>query len=309
MRRIFTIGETVFDIIFKNDLPQTCRPGGAMLNSAVSLGRLALPVYLISEYADDHIGRQIDAFLTANNVSTHYIYHYINGRTPLALAFLDYQSNATYSFYKLYPEERLAIKFPAVSSDDIILFGSLYSVTTEIRKKLMTFIKEASRQSATILYDPNIRKTGDHLDKEIIRQVSENIKFSSVVRASDEDCKALYEANNGEEAYRRIKEAGCRSLIYTSGGKKVELFTEQICCSFCLPEINTISTIGAGDTFNAGLIYSFVKLGINNTNIENVTECMWKEVIENAVAFASDVCLSYDNYISHGFAEKFLMRR
>ena len=308
MRRIFTLGETVFDIIFKNDLPQTCKPGGAMLNTAVSLGRLSLPVYLISEYAEDHTGKLIDGFLTANGVSAQYIHHYCNGKTPLALAFLDEQNNASYTFYKIYPEERLAIVFPDAGSEDIILFGSIYSVTHEIRGKLMAFIKESHKKAATIIYDPNIRKTGDYLGKEVFNMVSENIHYSSVVRASDEDCKALFDVNDGESAYKRIKEAGCRNLIYTSGGKKVELFTEQICCSYCLPEINTISTIGAGDTFNAGLIYSFIKSGIDYTNIDKVTEDVWKEAIENAVAFASDVCMSYDNYISQGFAERLVKK-
>lgn len=275
-----------------------------MLNTAVSLGRLSLPVHLISEYAEDHTGELIDGFLSSNGVSVQYIHHYSNGKTPLALAFLDEQNNASYTFYKIYPEKRLAIEFPAISSEDIILFGSIYSITHEIREKLMAFIKEAFKNSATIFYDPNIRKKGDYLGKEIFNMVSENIHYSSVVRASDEDCKALYLAYDGESAYKKIKEAGCRNLIYTSGGKKVELFTEQICCSFCLPEIKTISTIGAGDTFNAGLIYSFIKSGIDHTNIDKVNKGVWKEVIENAVSFASDVCMSYDNYISPGFAEK-----
>jgi len=34
-----------------------------MLNSSVSLGRIGLPVHLISEYGDDDIGRIIDDFL------------------------------------------------------------------------------------------------------------------------------------------------------------------------------------------------------------------------------------------------------
>ena len=39
-RNIYTIGETLFDIIFKNGQPQAGKAGGAMLNSSVSLGRI-----------------------------------------------------------------------------------------------------------------------------------------------------------------------------------------------------------------------------------------------------------------------------
>ena len=73
MRKIYGIGETVFDIIFKNEQPQAAKAGGAMLNSAVSLGRIGLPVSFISEYASDNVGRIIDSFLSENGVGTGYI--------------------------------------------------------------------------------------------------------------------------------------------------------------------------------------------------------------------------------------------
>jgi fructokinase len=44
MRNIYAIGETVLDILFKDQLPVTAKAGGACLNSAVTLGRLNLPV-------------------------------------------------------------------------------------------------------------------------------------------------------------------------------------------------------------------------------------------------------------------------
>ena len=65
-----------------------------------------------------------------------------------------------------------------------------------------------------------------------------------------------------------------------------------------------MSTIGAGDTFNAGLIYSFIRMGIQKSNVGGVTAEMWKKVIETSVSFAANVCMSYDNYISADFAEK-----
>ena len=76
MRNIYTIGETVLDILFKNQLPVTAKAGGACLNSAVTLGRLNLPVYFIGEYGMDEVGNIIDTFLKENHVSTQYVYRY-----------------------------------------------------------------------------------------------------------------------------------------------------------------------------------------------------------------------------------------
>lgn len=49
MSRIFAIGEIVYDIIFKNNQPQQANPGGSMLNSAISLSRIGLPVFLLEK--------------------------------------------------------------------------------------------------------------------------------------------------------------------------------------------------------------------------------------------------------------------
>src|ERR1035437_6824051 len=102
MRKVYTIGETVLDIVFKNLQPVAAKAGGSMLNTAVSLGRLGLPVHFISEYGIDTVGEIIDGFLNSNSVATQYVYHYADGKSALALAFLDEKNNANYSFYKAY---------------------------------------------------------------------------------------------------------------------------------------------------------------------------------------------------------------
>jgi fructokinase len=112
MRKIFAIGETVLDIIFKNNQPFAAKAGGACLNSSVTLGRLDLPVFFIGEYGLDEVGSLIDRFLKENKVSTQYVYRYYDGKSSLALAFLNENNDASYDFYKFYPESRLNIDFP-----------------------------------------------------------------------------------------------------------------------------------------------------------------------------------------------------
>jgi len=94
----------VLDIIFKNNQPQAAKAGGAMLNSCVSLGRIGLPVFFISEYAGDNVGKIIDSFLIDNGVGTTYVDHFKEGKTKLALAFLNERNDASYTFYQDYPE-------------------------------------------------------------------------------------------------------------------------------------------------------------------------------------------------------------
>ena len=59
MRKVIGIGETILDIIFKNDTPIGAVPGGSMFNGLVSLGRAGLDTAFISETGNDRVGKTI----------------------------------------------------------------------------------------------------------------------------------------------------------------------------------------------------------------------------------------------------------
>ena len=87
-RKVYAIGETVLDVIFKDNAVQGAIPGGSMLNSAVSLGRAGIYVSLITEVAKDQTGAIVESFLNHNNIHTNLIYKHSDGKTAIALAFL-----------------------------------------------------------------------------------------------------------------------------------------------------------------------------------------------------------------------------
>src|SRR5665647_652751 len=185
MRKIYGIGETVLDIIFKDGQPQAAKAGGSVLNSVVSMGRMGLPVSFISEYGQDDVGDLIDGFLKDNGVDTSSVHRFHDGSTSLALAFLDEKNDAHYTFYKDFPEKRLDIDFPVIEKDDIVQCGSFYAIWPEIREKFRKFIRTAKDKGALVLYDPNFRKT--HVSELAILKplIIENMKMTSLLRGSD----------------------------------------------------------------------------------------------------------------------------
>jgi fructokinase len=295
--KVFCIGETVLDIIFQGRVPVAATPGGSMLNSAVSLGRMGLPVFLVSDFANDRAGDLIRDFLTENKVSTVFIDRYDDGKTSVALAFLDEHRHAEYSFYRILPPSRLNTTMPDAGSGDIILFGSFYSLTSGVRSKLIPFIRKAKEKGALILYDPNFRRP--HLDEleEKRPLILENISLASLVRGSDEDFELIFSAMDGEEAYRHVREAGCSALIYTKNARGVELFTEERTTAYEVPSISPVSTIGAGDAFNAGIIYSIMHQYSGRDKILNFSSRDWESIIRTGIRFAEEVCLSMENYV------------
>lgn len=304
MRKVFTIGETVLDILIKEGEPFTAKAGGACLNSAVSLGRLGAPVHFIGEYGLDEVGNFIDRFLKENHVSTEYVYRYFDGKSALALAWLNENKDASYDFYKIYPKKRLHIRFPEIEQNDIILFGSFYAITPEVRDILIKFINHAIKQKAIVMYDPNFRKSHLHELNKLRPLILDNIAHSNIVRGSNEDFSFIFGTRNVDEAYDLLKDKS-PILLYTDSKNGASLRAPKASGEFDIRQIEAKSTIGAGDNFNAGIVYSLLKYNISYKALNNMKIDDWEEIIKTAIDFAEHVCLSYDNYISVEFAEKY----
>jgi fructokinase len=278
-----------------------------VLNSVVSIGRMDLPVSFISEYAQDDVGTLVDNFLKANGVDTSFVHRYLQGSTALALAFLNEKNDAHYTFYKDYPGKRLDIDFPVIEKDDIIQCGSFYAIWPEIREKFKKFINYSKSNGALILYDPNFRMT--HLSELDTHKplIIENMQMASIVRGSDEDFKNIFGVNSADEAWLVVKNY-CKCLVYTANVEGVYVRTTAFSGKFPVQKITPVSTIGAGDNFNAGMITSIYQNYIMNDQLEKLNEQEWSKVISMAVAFATDVCMSYENYISKEFADELRLR-
>jgi len=300
MPTIYAIGETIYDIIFSNNEPVAAKAGGAMLNTTVSLGRLGLPVEFVSELGDDPAGNIISSFLNHNGVSIDLAYRYA-GKTIIALAFLQENNDARYSFYKPEPDTRLQIELPAFEASDIVLFGAFYSLTEGIRRQLIEFVEMARDAGALIVYDPNIRSPHKNEIESLRELIYENFSLSDIVRGSDEDFMTMFDIRDGNRAYEMTASYGCKYLVYTKSNIGVEIYSPDGMTEVPVPSVATRSTIGAGDSFNAGLIYELYQSGLKPGQMQSYE---LRKMVKTAVSFGSHVCTHYDNYISEEFAEK-----
>ncbi|MFC2089893.1 carbohydrate kinase [Bacteroidota bacterium] len=298
---IYAVGETVFDIIFQNHQPQAAKPGGSAFNAMITLGRLGLPSVFISEVGNDKIGNYILEFLEENGVENKYVVMFEDGKSALSLAFLNDNSDAEYEFYKDYPNQRLNEEMPVFQPGDYFLFGSFYGLNPVLRPQIEGLLASANAKETLIYYDPNFRSS--HLASlETLRKIIEiNFSESTIVRASDEDMYNIYGAENVDDAWNKVSEF-CDYFIYTANAHGVDLRTKSIHLHVEVERITPVSTIGAGDTFNAGILFGLYKRNIRVENLHQLGELDWKEILETAAAFSRDVCLSYDNYVSKDFA-------
>ena len=306
MRKVIGIGETVLDIIFKDNRPLEAVPGGSAFNAITSLGRCGVNASFISEAGNDHVGKYIIGFLKDNGVNTDNVATFPDSKSPVSLAFLNEKNDAEYIFYKDHPHDQLEFTYPDIQPDDIVLFGSFYAVNPVIRPQLVGLLDYARSHGAIIYYDVNFRPA--HKDEviKITPNLIENLDYADIVRGSHEDFATLYRKEDADKVYNAEISFYCRQFIYTHGSRPVEVRGgKNIKKAYPVPDTEIVSTIGAGDNFNAGFIFGMLKQGITRADLDRgLSEEQWDGLIASALAFSADCCKDIFNYVSKEFGER-----
>ena len=308
---IIGLGETVYDIIFKEDQPLKAVPGGSAFNAMVSLGRSGADCLMVTETGDDHVGDIITQFLRDNGVNTDYVYRHKGTKSHVSLAFLNANNDAEYQFYKDHAALRLPDRMPDIKSGDIVLFGSYFAINPVIRDYVSHFLHVANEKGAILYYDINFRASHKDEIPQLRGNIEENMRLATIVRGSSEDFSILYGTTTGEEAYSCVKNL-CDTFVYTDAANPVQVFTSGGKQTFPVPQVKTVSTIGAGDNFNAGFCYELYNVLLDNEDmlidsfqmLENKSESaksiIWSRLpqfVATGTRFSAAVCQSLDNYI------------
>ena len=302
MRKVIGIGETILDIVFKNGQPNKAVPGGSVFNGLISLGRAGVDATLISEVGNDRVGDTILNFMKENGVKNDHVCVYPDSKSPVSLAFLNEKNDAEYIFYKDYPKLRLDVELPEINSDDIVMFGSFYAVSPLIRNKVKELLDKARSVGAIIYYDVNFRSTHKNDAIKLLPTILENFEYADIIRGSSEDFENMFGMTDAEKIYKGKVAFYCPRFICTNGGESVCLRTSSLTKDYEVAPLQTVSTIGAGDNFNAGLVYGILKNRIRRADLDELTEKDWDKIIASGMAFSREVCVSLDNYISEEFA-------
>ena len=301
--KIVGIGETVFDIVFKDGKPQAAVPGGSVFNAIISLGRTAgtaasgaaasgaaasgsaaggsaaggtvasstaasstaagcaAPrVIMATQMGKDNASEIIIDFMQRNNVETTHAICVEGRQSTISLAMLDSRNDARYEFFRDSAMPKFQTPDIEFEPGDILLFGSFFAISPATRLQVKELVARARSQGAIIYYDINFRK-GPHGNSPHIKDyIEENCALSTIVRGSSEDIGNIYGECTAEEAYRDHISSLCSNFICTKGADSTEVFSLGFHAIYPVHKIETLSTIGAGDNFNAGVVYTLSQL-------------------------------------------------
>ena len=277
MRKVIGIGETILDIIFRNDQPSAAVPGGSVFNGIVSLGRMGVNVCFISETGNDHVGNIILQFMRDNHIPTDHVNVFPDGKSPVSLAFLNEHSDAEYIFYKDYPKQRLDVLFPSINEDDIIVIGSYYALNPVLRDKILELLDIAKEKRAIVYYDPNFRSSHKNEAMKLAPTIIVNLEYADIVRGSLEDFYYMYGIKDVEKIYKDKIKFYCPLFLCTAGAERISLRTNAISKEYPVAPLEAVSTIGAGDNFNAGLIYGMLKYDVRYRDLQQIGRASCRE--------------------------------
>lgn len=299
---IYTIGETVIDLIFKNMQPQAAKVGGSALNTSVSLGRLGNQISFISEIGCDELGEWCKSFLAENGVDTSHLVQYNDKKTSLALAFLTENNDAKYQFYKEFTDDMRKQQIDFCKSD-FLLFSSSFAINSRVRPCVANILQKAQCENVAIMYDPNMRKLLDK-NSQAYSYMCENFRYADIAHISDEDALAIFGSADVDFVFSELQKFDVKVLVFTQNKNNVIVRTEKLSLSYEVPQIKVVSTIGAGDTFNAGVLHWLSKSFVTKESLANLDEDFWNQTIPFSIACSGNVCQSIDNYLDKDFCLK-----
>jgi fructokinase len=256
-RSVLVIGEALVDIVRAPGLDDVEHVGGSPANVAMGLAHLDLDVSLATALGRDARGDRVAEHLAERGVTL------LHGsrdaaRTSTAIATLDAEGAATYVFDLVWDPGTIDIPDGVVH----VHTGSIASVLEPGSHDVEAALEQA-RTTRTVSYDPNVRPTimGDlRAGREHVERM---IGLADVVKASEDDVAELYAGSSPEEVVARWTSLGPALAVVTRAAEGAVLRVGPTDEIVELPAAPTtvVDTVGAGDSFMAGLVSGLVDLG------------------------------------------------
>lgn len=250
--KVVCFGEVLWDVF-----PDKRLLGGAPLNVALRLHSLGADVLMISAVGKDALGMEAIKQIEAAGLRTSGIIASETKPTGAVQVSLrdgiaSYTINEDVAWDHLQVDEKL---MKEVAEADALVFGSL-ALRNQHNRDLLNILLE---KNSFGIFDLNLRPP--HFTDELI---SEMMQKSQLIKLNDEEldfvCELLELSGNEPDA--RIRELAYKTKTYsicvTLGANGALLLYEDVVTSHSGFKVTVEDTVGAGDSFFAGLIYELL---------------------------------------------------
>jgi fructokinase len=237
--------------------------GGAVFNTAIALGRLGVRAGMLTGLSTDMFGRQLADALVASLVDTS---HVVTSDRPTTLAFVRLQDgHATYSFLDENSAGRMLATedLPEISPDVSALYFGGISLACEPGADTYADLLQREGGNRAVMIDPNIRPRFIQDTEAYRARLDRMMAMADIVKVSDEDLNWMVPAPLSlSEKVGVVLDKGPGIVILTRGGEGATGYLADA-TEVTVPAatVGIVDTVGAGDTFNAGVLARLNELG------------------------------------------------
>jgi fructokinase len=263
---ILSCGEALIDMLPRTSTAgEACfapYAGGAVFNTAIALGRLGAPSAFFSGVSTDMLGEILADTLTASRVDIRYL---ARSDRPTTVAFVKLvNGHATYAFYdegtagRMLSTDQLPVLPPEVST----LFLGGISLVNDPAASTYEALQARESASRVTMIDPNIRPgfiAGKETDYRA--RIERMVARADIVKLSDEDLHWLEGPGDPGALAQRILKKGPKVVFITEGAKGARAVTATQNRFVAATPVTVVDTVGAGDTFNAGVLAALDQAG------------------------------------------------
>jgi fructokinase len=299
---IICCGEALIDMVpVLSDSGQTSYAplvGGAIFNTAIGLGRLGIEVGMVSGVSHDLFGQQLHDALAASKVNTSYL---VRSNLPTTLAFVSLDGgHASYTFYDENSAGRCLqiTDLPDLSdaqrnnqsnsqSNNALYFGGI-SLINEPAADAYCALAQKYADDMVIVLDPNIRTSFISNDQAYRQRLQHIIEVADIIKVSDEDLDWLVGDAAAEPQQVGLLRGQRKAIVIVTKGADgaTAYLTTGEAVHQNVPKVSVVDTVGAGDTFNAGLLAKLVNLNLmSKSALANISST---ELL-TALAYAAQV--------------------
>lgn len=231
-------------------------PGGAVMNTAVALGRQDVPVQFVTGISHDQFGRLIQDHLADSHVGLDWA---VQSDRPTTLAFVDVTDGVvSYNFYDENTAGRIIepCQLPTIPAAVTALFFGGISLISEPAADSYADLLLHNAEGRVVMMDPNIRPAFIKDESAYRARLTKMLALTDIVKTSDEDLEWLYpDAPNIDAAIQELLNSGPKVVLFTEGAKGATAYRQGKNPVFVASEkVKVVDTVGAGDTFNGGFL-------------------------------------------------------
>jgi fructokinase len=289
---ILCCGEALIDMIPAPTLagPEGFVPhvGGAIFNTAIALGRLGIPTGMLTGLSTDMFGIQLAAALKASHVDTS---RAVVSNRPTTLAFVQLNGGqATYNFVDEGSAGRMLtpVDMPTLTTDVSALYLGGISLACEPSADAYIALLKAEGAHRPVMIDPNIRPGLVDNIPAYRSRLKGAIGLADLVKVSDEDLEWLVPGPSSlKSKATALLELGPDAVILTRGAEGATGYLKSG-AEVQIPAVRAkvIDTVGAGDTFNAGVLAHLFDAGkLTKMTVSGITP----ETLQSAIEYGAKV--------------------